>query len=132
MDRERRNQLRRDRRQHAPLDEPGPLGGRSVRQTKLDQENRRHVKKYGISIEDRLRMTLEQGGRCLICGCVLEPAGHRKRIIVDLVGCVDHDHETGEVRGILCYACNAGLGHFKDDPRLMALAIQYVERSKRG
>lgn len=111
-----RNQLRRDRRRDAPLDEPGRYGGRSVRQAKLDQEQRRHLKKYRISIEDRLRMTLERGGRCLICGRILEPAGHRKR----------------EVRGIRCYACNTGIGHFQDDPKLLGLAINYLQRSRRG
>jgi hypothetical protein len=41
--------------------------------------------------------------------------------------CVDHDHETGEVRGILCHACNFGLGHLGDDLSRIAGLLLYIE-----
>jgi hypothetical protein len=54
--------------------------------------------------------------QCVICGSE-EP----------LV--VDHDHQSGEVRGMLCNHCNRGLGHFRDDPMLLEFAAQYLYAS---
>jgi hypothetical protein len=58
----------------------------------------------------------ETGGLCDICGGV--PTG---------IGlCIDHDHETGMVRGLLCNGCNIGLGGFRDNPRLLIRAADYL------
>lgn len=67
-----------------------------------------------------------QGGACAICGVIegtrKAPDGHKKRRNF----CVDHDHTTMEVRGLLCAHCNAGLGYFKDDPARLSAAIKYL------
>jgi hypothetical protein len=55
-----------------------------------------------------------QDGACAICGAV------RARLIPD------HCHRHGIIRGLLCNSCNTGLGMFRDDPRLLARAIEYV------
>jgi hypothetical protein len=74
-----------------------------------------HLKRrYGITAEDADAMLLAQGGACAICTAA--PAVH-----------VDHDHETGAVRALLCFNCNGGLGQFKDDPLLLHAAAYYVQ-----
>jgi len=40
--------------------------------------------------------------------------------------CIDHDHETGKVRGLLCWNCNVGIGSLKDDPKILQSAIDYL------
>lgn len=61
----------------------------------------------------------EQGGRCLIC----KGPVHGKRR-----GHVDHDHETGVIRGILCHGCNTGIGGLGEDPNNLRAAIAHLER----
>ncbi len=70
-------------------------------------------RRYGIGAADFDELVRQQEGRCLICG---RPDPEQ----------VDHDHETGEVRGILCFNCNGGLGQFRDDPRALDRAARYV------
>jgi hypothetical protein len=72
--------------------------------------------RYGITPDDYDRMHREQGGVCAIC----KTAGIRKRLNVD------HCHRTKKVRGLLCDNCNHGLGKFKDDVELLAVAQQYL------
>lgn len=84
---------------------------------------------YGITLEDYDAMYQRQDGRCAICGDVKEPwepgagVGGRKRFLV-----VDHDHETSQVRSLLCWNCNCGLGQFREDPRIMLAAAAYAKQ----
>jgi hypothetical protein len=81
-------------------------------------------KKYGVT-EDWYRETLkDQQFACAICGAD-EPKGNG-----NLHFHVDHDHETGQVRGLLCSPCNVGLGKFKDSPSVLQSAINYLKNFK--
>jgi Recombination endonuclease VII len=71
-------------------------------------------RRYGITAEHFDRMFEEQGGLCAICREA--PAEH-----------VDHNHQTGRVRGLLCFNCNGALGQFRDRRDLMLRAIAYVD-----
>lgn len=75
---------------------------------------RRH---FGLTPEDYDALLQVQGGHCAICPYV--PAEGE-------VLPVDHDHETGAVRGLLCADCNNGLGRFRDDPVRLQQAISYL------
>lgn len=71
--------------------------------------------RYRASVPDadlkHLLLTTEE---CVICGDTSERL------------CVDHDHQTGQVRGVLCDRCNRGLGQFRDDPELLEFARIYL------
>lgn len=77
--------------------------------------------RYGISPEQYLELWEAQEGKCKICGKKL-PDGEYLH--------VDHDKETGEVRGLLCTDCNKGLGYFRDNPKNFEIAIKYVQGCK--
>lgn len=69
---------------------------------------------------------IAHSGLCDICGRRAEEANARvKRLSID------HDHNSGAFRGLLCGSCNTGLGSFRDDPKLLAAATKYLARAKR-
>lgn len=80
---------------------------------------------YGITFSDYRRLFSKQGGKCAICRCA-PPSG-----VIDedakVTLCVDHDHATGEVRGLLCGNCNSGLGMFRDSTESLQNAIEYLK-----
>lgn len=80
----------------------------------------RYRLRYGITPEDYTDMFASQDGRCALCR---NPELNRRLA-------VDHDHETGKVRALLCSRCNTALGHLRDDPALMIRAARYVVRHK--
>lgn len=71
---------------------------------------------YGITREAWLAMLATQNFKCAIC-----------EVSIDESASVDHDHQTGVVRGALCRHCNLGLGHFRDRPELMERAARYLK-----
>ena len=85
--------------------------------------------KYGITLKEFLGLIEAQGGRCLICTAEMVPRaqGRDKRA---LLACVDHDHSTGKIRGVLCNNCNRGLGLFGEDVLRLRLAAEDLEAHK--
>lgn len=81
----------------------------------LSQNQRRA--RYGLSPESFNKLFIQQFGACAICENFLD--GHKPAN-------VDHDHITGEIRGLLCRDCNLALGLFKDSGELLARAQAYV------
>lgn len=75
--------------------------------------------RYGLTEADYDRMLGEQGGACAACK---GRSGQRLQ--------VDHCHETGRIRGLLCGNCNSALGHAKDDIKRLTALISYLESSE--
>lgn len=83
-----------------------------------------NLKRYGLTVEAHAAMVQSQNGLCAICGDPPPQLGGRNRTTLN----VDHDHETGQVRDLLCYFCNLGLGYFKDNPDRIEAAAAYLRR----
>jgi hypothetical protein len=66
-------------------------------------------------------MIQQQNGECAICKTT-EPSSAYAALYVD------HDHNTGAIRGLLCWRCNIGLGYLKDSFELLEAAIRYLEK----
>lgn len=94
-----------------------------VRDWHLKAELKYRLKRFGITLTDYEQMLQDQGFACKICNATsLVGRGHGS-------WCVDHDHKTGFVRGVLCHNCNALLGFACDDPNILIRAAAYLEAS---
>lgn len=87
---------------------------------KKQQQEYRIKADHGISLDDKVWMYILQSGRCAICG---------DSTALDEVR-VDHDHKTGEIRGLLCNRCNLAIGQFEDNTKTLQNAITYLEKHK--
>jgi hypothetical protein len=81
---------------------------------------------YGISDEDYQSLLESQHNKCAICATAAPDLNkeHRKYFSVD------HDHNTGKIRGLLCNQCNLGIGCLNDDPELLRKATSYLTEVK--
>lgn len=91
---------------------------------KTAKRNERLQSTFGITIDEYDAILAKQGGGCAICN---SKEGDRRGWRLH----VDHCHRTGKVRGLLCSACNIGLGKFKDNADRLARAIEYLWESNR-
>ncbi len=90
---------------------------------KWDWEKNKHYRRkmlYGITEEEYLSLKEKQGGNCCLCG---RPPGNRGLH-------VDHNHETGKVRGLLCMSCNLLVAAVESDKlngNLLAKILEYLK-----
>jgi len=89
---------------------------RNPEKWKARERNSRLKSVYGITAEDAKKLWEHQGGRCAICDVPIEIRKAR----------IDHDHGTGQVRGILCDKCNIAIGMLGDGVDGLTRALAYV------
>lgn len=84
--------------------------------------SRQYQRYYGITVEQYDSLFEKQNGKCAIC------FQSETRILRGKLTrlCVDHNHDDGTVRGLLCSNCNAGVGRFQDDPERILKAYEYL------
>lgn len=76
----------------------------------------KRLNKHGLTRESFSQLAKQQDGKCLIC----------QEVPSDIL-VMDHCHETGKFRGLLCRKCNAAIGQLYDDPELLRRAADYLE-----
>ena len=82
--------------------------------------NKNLLRNFGITAEEYDTILHEQDFKCAICDI------HQKHCDKRLA--VDHNHETGNIRALLCHHCNTGIGLFKENTEFLATAIKYLEK----
>ena len=93
----------------------------TIRKTKEEYREKNLRQLYRIGHEDYERMLADQGGTCIACPATPESQRHGRLH-------VDHNHETGEVRGLLCHNCNTAIGLLKEDVARFAALTTYLSR----
>lgn len=84
---------------------------------------RSRIARYGLTDDKFQDLLLKQKNSCAICSFIFSSGEGRTR-----AASIDHDHATGRIRGILCAACNHGLGKFKDSSTILRAAAEYLEK----
>lgn len=85
------------------------------------KKNTRLKSLYGITLDEYERILEAQGHKCWCCGAEHKEAGRYGPL------CVDHNHTTGDVRGLLCRRCNMVIGSVEESKELLTTLIDYLE-----
>ena len=93
------------------------------KRTPDERANSHLLNTYGITLEQKRQMIVDQGCKCKICPKSISPDEHSKSH-------VDHCHETGHIRGVLCHNCNRGIGYLQHNPAILVSATQYLVQSE--
>lgn len=97
-----------------------------AKKTRKDRR-RQTLRGYGLTEEAHALLVKQQDNKCAICRQP-ETKTHRYGL---LPLAIDHCHETGKIRGLLCLMCNTALGKLKDSPALLRAAIAYLEKDRK-
>jgi len=107
-----------------PAPHPGPRCATHHREFRKAQRETAHDRRvqrvYGLAPGEYQRQYKAQGGRCAILGCRATGTGRKKLA-------VDHDHQTGRFRGLLCSTHNQMIGEHRDDPQAFRSIANYLE-----
>jgi hypothetical protein len=99
------------------------------RENNPEKEANKHlVRKFGITIQQYNQMLEDQDGVCAICGKP-EKTRRRKKTDDNERLAVDHCHETGKVRGLLCFKCNTAIGSLGDNEDMVRRVVAYLSNS---
>jgi hypothetical protein len=93
---------------------------RSLDNQGIEARSRKLKHKYGITHDDYLKLLEQQNGSCLGCGVTAQQQYHG---VLD----VDHNHDTGQVRGLLCSNCNRLLGYAGDNSKVLRTLAEYLD-----
>jgi hypothetical protein len=88
---------------------------------------------YGMRLSGYFGLLRQQEGKCAICGTassIRSRTHQRQEPTLKPNLFVDHDHDGGALRGLLCHLCNAGLGMFRDNVAFLHTAAVYLERAR--
>lgn len=114
--------LQRRKGKDSPQWKHGLSQQRGTEEYKIYQRQKFDKHKYNLTPEHKLAIIEAQQNCCAICKYQF---GQK---IGDMH--VDHCHSTGKVRGMLCDKCNRGLGYFKDNPKSLRMAAEYIARAR--
>lgn len=104
--------------------EKSTLWGKNNKEKVTSYHRRSRMKKeYNLSQDGYDLLFNQQDGLCAICKLPPDGSSRTGKILH-----IDHDHNTGKVRGLLCFPCNAGLGSMRDDPVLLRNGADYLDR----
>ena len=87
-----------------------------------DSYHRARIKyRYKTTVEEAAKLVELVKKNCQICG---QAADWKKQRL-----CIDHDHRTGKVRGVICHSCNVTIGHVKERVEILHQMIRYLEQN---
>ena len=93
----------------------------TLRASHRSERRSKWLKHYGITEEQYNEVLVKQGGKCAVCGeDNLDIRGNPSHL------CVDHDHATGKIRGLLCKHCNIAAGNLRDSPERALRLAKYL------